>query len=540
MLSRLGAEPPLRSSVDADATVKMAAIDGAGALGYAGRVLQGRYRIGRILGEGGMGAVHEAEHLELGKRVAIKIVHALHARDPHVVARLRQEARSTGAIESENIVAVFDAGDDEELGLYLVMELLKGVDLGALLSSGRRVPAIAAATAVFQAAQGLSRAHAAGIVHRDLKPANVFLAARDDGGSIVKLVDFGIAKLVRDASRVSPGLTQAGMAIGTPRYMSPEQAQGLSTVDHRTDVYSLGAVLFEAIAGASPFPELPTYEQTIVRIVTTHAPLLSSVVPGVDPLLDQLCADMMAPDPAARPASMAAVRARLLQIYPDIELGRLQVSVRDGAPQLDAVRPIARSVPPTGGGWVAQEDASPPSGELFIPITYEETADEAPAAPRRRKGPYLLAMGVVVLSSLLCMAALFKAYRAHGSPLPSLGYHIALPASVAASLGSHLPSWVDSVSPPPPVTPLPPAQTLAPAAIDAPSSPPAATATAAPSLAPAATVPPSPAPLATVEPESTRSKPVPPAASRPQRRPASPKPALGPRPVGGTHESTEF
>ena len=226
--------------------------------GPIGRTIHGRYKIKRLLGEGGMGGVYEGEHLEIGKRVAIKLVHALHARDPHIAARIKQEARSTGAIESENIVQVFDAGEDPELGIFLVMEMLKGEDLGALLARKKHVSPMAAATMVIQAAQGLSRAHAAGIVHRDLKPANIFLCTRDDGSSLVKLVDFGIAKLVRDANanqaNQTPGLTRMGMVIGTPQYMSPEQAQGLLTVDHRTDIYSLGAVLFEAMVGKSPYP----------------------------------------------------------------------------------------------------------------------------------------------------------------------------------------------------------------------------------------------------------------------------------------------
>ena len=248
---------PARSGIGPTAAAR-AVSDGSTPASPIGRTIDGRYAITRLLGEGGMGAVYEGEHLGLGKRVAVKLVHALHARDPHVAARIKQEARSTGAIESENIVQVFDAGEDEELGLFLVMELLKGEDLGSLLSQQGQVAPAAAAGMIAQAAKGLARAHAAGVVHRDLKPANVFLCARDDGSSLVKLVDFGIAKLVRDANKAQgqqgAGLTQMGMAIGTPQYMSPEQAQGLATVDHRTDVYSLGAVLYEACVGQPPHP----------------------------------------------------------------------------------------------------------------------------------------------------------------------------------------------------------------------------------------------------------------------------------------------
>jgi hypothetical protein len=283
-----------------------------------GRVIKGRYRLNRLIGEGGMGGVYEAEHIEIGRRVAVKLVHGLHARDQHIAARIKQEARSTSAIDSENIVQVFDAGEDEELGVFLVMELLKGEDLSALVTRKKALPPREAATIAMQAAQGLARAHAAGIIHRDLKPANVFLCTRDDGTPLVKLVDFGIAKLVRDAQGQTGRLTYVGMVIGTPQYMSPEQAQGLPTVDHRTDIYSLGSVLFEMIAGQSPYPEMPTYEQTILQIMTRPPPRLSQLVPDVHPGLDELCAEMMAPDPGRRLQDMKTVKKRLARILPEL------------------------------------------------------------------------------------------------------------------------------------------------------------------------------------------------------------------------------
>jgi hypothetical protein len=307
----------------------------AGGDAILGRVIKGRYKLKRLIGEGGMGGVYEGEHLEIGKRVAIKLVHTVHARDPHIAARIKQEARSTGAIESENIVQVFDAGEDEDLGLFLVMELLKGEDLSTLLARKGRISPLGAASIVIQSAQGLARAHAVGIVHRDLKPANIFLCTRDDGSTLVKLVDFGIAKLLRDANRTQgPGLTRMGMVLGTPQYMSPEQAQGLPSVDHRTDIYSLGCVLFEMLIGSSPFPEMPTYEQTIIQIMTRSTPRMSEVVPSIHPGLDQLCADMMAREPGARPSDMSVVRDRLTRLLPEI----------GGA--IAPARPIGESVPP--------------------------------------------------------------------------------------------------------------------------------------------------------------------------------------------------
>ncbi|MDP9002054.1 MAG: protein kinase [Myxococcota bacterium] len=288
----------------------------------------GRYRLNRMIGEGGMGGVYEAEHIEIGRLVAVKLVHGLHARDRLITGRIKQEARSTSAIDSENIVQVFDAGEDDELGVFLVMELLKGEDLSALVARRKGLRQREAATIAMQAAQGLARAHAVGIIHRDLKPANIFLCVRDDGSPLVKLVDFGIAKIVRDAQGQQGRLTYVGMVIGTPQYMSPEQAQGLPTVDHRTDIYSLGSVLFEMIAGRSPYPEMPTYEQTILQIMTRPPERLSQFVPSVHQGLDQLCADMMAHDPLRRPQDMKTVRKRLARILP--ELGDVPLPVIGG------------------------------------------------------------------------------------------------------------------------------------------------------------------------------------------------------------------
>jgi serine/threonine protein kinase len=292
-----------------------------GAPQAVGRMLAGRYRIQRILGEGGMAIVYEGEHVAIGKRVAIKLVHSLFAKDDEIVGRFEREARSASAVESEHIVHVFDVGADPELGLFLVMELLKGEDLSHVLARRGKLDPLFAAGLAKQAALGLEKAHAAGIVHRDLKPANVFLVERDDGTTHVKLVDFGIAKVLRDAQDARfarKGITRRGTAIGTPQYMSPEQAQGLESVDHRTDVFSLGAVLFEAIGGKPAVEERATYEQTILHLITAPVPRLRSVAPDVPPELDQLVAEMMAHDPARRVKSMHEVRDRLDEIYPEL------------------------------------------------------------------------------------------------------------------------------------------------------------------------------------------------------------------------------
>ena len=358
----------------------------------SGRLLARRYRIGRLLGEGGMAVVYEGEHVDIGKRVAIKIVHTLFAQDKDIVERFKREARSASAVESEHIIQVFDAGHNPEVGFFMVMELLKGEDLAKLLHRQKALDPVFAAGLVTQAAHALEKAHAAGVVHRDLKPANIFLAERDDGSSRVKLVDFGIAKLVRDArERAERGvITRRGTAVGTPLYMSPEQAQGLETVDQRTDIYALGVVLFEAIAGTTPLPERPTYEQMILQLMTTPPARLSAHVPDVPPALDDLVAGMLERDPDARIPEMRTVRLRLEEIYPEI---------RGSALKLKSVRPPSL---PSRLELVHDTQALP------LAQTSPAVAVSTPATTRRRKATVAVVAGLFAVAGLGA-AAIVKA-----------------------------------------------------------------------------------------------------------------------------------
>jgi serine/threonine-protein kinase len=254
-----------------------------------GTMIAGKYRIHRLLGTGGMGAVYAGEHLEIGKRVAIKVINESHANSPEVAARFRREARAASAVESASIVHVFDVGHDPVAGLYMVMEYLDGEDLASRLGRETKISAEDVVAIGFQSCRALAKAHAAGVIHRDLKPANIYLTTREDDSLLVKILDFGISKLLNDAAAASQrsnqleekkALTRMGAAIGTPQYMSPEQAQGLE-LDQRSDVWSMGACLYEALAGKPLYDELGTYEQTIIRIVMTPAAPLGQVAPWV-------------------------------------------------------------------------------------------------------------------------------------------------------------------------------------------------------------------------------------------------------------------
>jgi serine/threonine protein kinase len=283
-----------------------------------GATIAGKYVVRRVVGRGSMGVVCEAEHLEIGKRVAIKLIDASLAGMTDIAIRFRQEARATSLVESHHIVQVFDVGTDERLGLYLVMEFLTGEDLATVLARDHQLPLDRSVRIAIQVARGLAKAHEAGVVHRDLKPANIFLCTSEDEHPLVKILDFGVSKVVDSARGGSgPGLklTRDGMVLGTPQYMSPEQAQGY-TVDERTDVWALGLVLYEMLAGRPAYPELPSYEQFIIHLVSHPPDPLPRVAPWVTDELASVVHGALEHDPKARIQNCSEFVKRLSDAYP--------------------------------------------------------------------------------------------------------------------------------------------------------------------------------------------------------------------------------
>jgi serine/threonine-protein kinase len=298
------------------------------AKGFVGTTIAGKYRLRRLIGVGGMGSVYEGQHLDLAKRVAVKIIESGSELSPELATRFKREARAASAVESENIVQVFDVGRDPVVGLYMVMEFLQGEDLEVRLRKqlGRRLDPVLAAQVGYQAARALAKAHEARVIHRDLKPANLFLTDREDGTLRVKILDFGISKLLASTASVASlegvmELTAAGVALGTPQYMSPEQAQGLTTVDHRSDVWGLGVVLYEALAGAPAYPELKTYQETIMKILTERPPLLSKIAPWVPAELARVVHAAIEHDVDKRLPNSTTFAEQIAAAVPDAMLG---------------------------------------------------------------------------------------------------------------------------------------------------------------------------------------------------------------------------
>jgi serine/threonine-protein kinase len=286
-----------------------------------GHVIGGKYEVVRQLGEGGMGAVYEARHLGTGRRVAVKVIGAQAlAIGAEAVQRFDREARASGAIDSEHVVQVLDSGiDDATQNPYMVMELLSGEDLQQLLRRTGPLSPDAALRVIAQACIGLHKAHLAGIVHRDLKSANLFLGRRDQGGVIVKLLDFGIAKVRADqfAASGDHGLTRTGAMLGSPLYMSPEQAKGSKDIDHRSDIWSLGVVLYEALTGAAPNANLQTIGELIIAICSEPPRPIQEVAPWVPANVAAIVHTALSADPAARYASAADMQAAIVALLPD-------------------------------------------------------------------------------------------------------------------------------------------------------------------------------------------------------------------------------
>jgi tRNA A-37 threonylcarbamoyl transferase component Bud32 len=274
---------------------------------YVGTVIDSRYVLERPLGEGGMGIVYVGRHVSLDKRVAVKVLKRELAEEREMVDRFFNEARAASSIGSPHIVDVADFGMLADGAAYFVMELLDGRSLGELLDAEKVLPEAMAIDVARQIAIGLGAAHAAGIVHRDLKPDNVMLVSRGAQRDFVKILDFGIAKVSTAATR----LTRTGSVFGTPHYMSPEQAAGLS-VDNRCDIYALGVILYEMTCGKVPFDA-----DTYMGILTQHmykAPAPPRTLPlprPVSPGLEAIIMKSLSKRPAERYASMEALVADL-------------------------------------------------------------------------------------------------------------------------------------------------------------------------------------------------------------------------------------
>ena len=290
-----------------------AASANAGSLGDAADALVGktvaeRYRITALIGLGGMGAVYRAEHIHMKKTVALKVLHREMTALPEVVARFEQEAVAAARIEHPNVVQARDFGRLEDGAFYLVLDYVEGRSLSDVMQE--RLPLPRVLTISGQIAEALEAAHQNKIVHRDLKPDNVMLVERDGEPELVKVLDFGIAKVsLRDRGQSDRPITKTGTVFGTPEYMSPEQAAG-QKVDYRGDIYSLGVLMYEMLSGGPPFTGDEVSAILLMQITQAPPPLPSTVPLAVR----QLVGELLSKEPGQRPQSAAEVVSRILAL----------------------------------------------------------------------------------------------------------------------------------------------------------------------------------------------------------------------------------
>jgi serine/threonine-protein kinase len=372
-----------------------------------GQTVCGKYKLVRVLGKGGMGEVYEAQHSVVGRRFAIKFLHPNLAGNTEVVARFQREAQSAGKLENENIAAVVDAGTADDGAPYLVMEYLEGEDLAHLLSRCGPLPVPRAAYIIIQACRGLVSAHEHNIVHRDLKPENLFVCRRNDGGDLVKVLDFGIAKL--RATGDGTGLTHTGTTMGTPFYMSLEQARGAKEVDHRTDIYSLGVILYEILTGAKPHPG-DSYNQILYHVIAHEPAPLDSVRSGLPAGLPAVVNKAMAREASDRFASVAGLKDALLPFA-----GNVITPMRS---QLGIPSVPGDTLPTPGSlrGIVVPTPAPPPLMGTVQP-------------PHSQSRLFLVG-AVVVLAIVLATVALWSAMARQRRPQASVA-PVAAPAQVS-------------------------------------------------------------------------------------------------------------
>ncbi len=356
-----------------------------------GEILAGKYRVLFVIGEGGMGQVFAAEHVQLGHRVALKVMRPSALASAEAVERFVREGRAAARLQSEHIARVSDVGTLDSGVPYMVMELLEGQDLAHLLQARSKLPIAEAIDYTIQAGEALAEAHRHGIVHRDVKPANLFITKTLDGAPLVKVLDFGISKASKLLGSEAQQITSTSAMIGSPKYMSPEQMQDSRGVDGRADIWALGAILYEMLAGRRAF-DATTLATTCVQILQEDPPPVRASRDEVPPELDAIVMRCLQKDPDNRFATVADFVEALVPFAPGASAVVARIHRMTSAADIQSLMtPMRTQVAPS-------ESAS--SMAALASASRRSHADGAAAARRSRsRGTmFALAGGVAVLT----------------------------------------------------------------------------------------------------------------------------------------------
>ena len=335
-------------------------------------IIADRYQLGEQLGEGGMGTVWRAEHLTLKSPVVIKLLAESIAQSPEALERFMREAQASAALRSMHVVQIFDYGVDDGVP-YIAMELLQGESMQDRLDRVGRIPAADAAKFMIHTARAMAKAHEAGIIHRDLKPDNIYLVQEDE--EIAKVLDFGIAKIADGGATGDHGNTRTGAVLGTPYYMSPEQAQGTKAIDWRTDLWAMAVIGYQCMTGQRPF-DSEALGDLLLKICVRDAPVPSQACPDVPPELDAWFARGVQKDPEDRFQSAQ----ELAEAY--------------AAALADATfAPVVGGAQASTGFIQSQPGFVPPKGPTMVTTNGAAIVDELPI---RRAGPMPWIVGGVL------------------------------------------------------------------------------------------------------------------------------------------------
>ena len=474
-----------------------------------GEILAGKYRVERVLGQGGMGVVVAARHVELDELVALKFLLPEALSEPEAVARFLKEARAAVRIKSEHVARVHDVGQLDSGAPYIVMEYLEGSDLGGLLRKRPSLPVEDVIDYVLQACEAIANAHSLGIVHRDLKPSNLMLVVRSDGSECIKVLDFGISKVSSIGGRESSmNMTKTAAVLGSPLYMSPEQMMSARDVDGRTDIWALGTILYELLTGKPPFMA-DTLPALGVMIATKQAPSIRTLRPEVPPGVEAVAMCCLEKSREQRYANVAELAQALAPFAPErsfvsVDRASRILNVPGSGPgsRLGRTPPGSSTLTPgLGSGLTATPGPGEQATGTVLPWRQTATASNfghtAPGTGSRRK--LITAAGVLVVIAIASVVALLTFGRE--APAPQAA---AAPPSVAP------------VAPPPPMN-LPPPQAPSPPVALAPSP---TVDTAPPEVTPAARHATHPATAPRASAQATPGRPPPPAPPAPGQKAA--------------------
>ncbi len=472
-----------------------------------GDLIANKYRVERVLGRGGMGIVVAAVHVHLGQHVALKFLLPTVGTSPAIVARFEREARAAVALHSDHVTRVLDVGRLPDGAPYMVMEMLEGRDLAQELRSRRRLPAHEAVAHLVQACDAIAEAHALGIIHRDIKPANLFLAQRPKRVPTIKVLDFGISRSIALTEGVAD-ITNTSQLIGSPLYMSPEQLRAPKTVDERSDIWSLGATLFELLSGEPPFNGETVAELGAHIIMTPLVGIRSR----------QGCADI--------PEGLADVIARCLEKDPDRRYATIDDLMLALAPfaRTEAItaapgpasapdaeqNPMATTTQPTSPGQAHAGQTLPllpapastvenPQATSEAAVSYPPPAPPVERAPRR--GTFVTTGLIVAICALLAIVAMRELSRTASPPSPASSPSVAAVPSTETRSSEPAPSTI--AAPPPATAASAPSSSSVVATVTSATRPlrPGSDTTPKPSAAPSS----QPAPSASVAPNGSAS-----------------------------------